>query len=58
MGDPMSLFTLESKRGFVAGMVNGSGIHHGCARAFLVSDAARAVTGPVVHIDCGYHVTG
>jgi enoyl-[acyl-carrier protein] reductase I len=30
----------------------------GEAAAFLVSDAARAITGEVLHVDSGFHVTG
>lgn len=40
----MSLFTLEGKRGLVAGMANGSSIAHGCARAFRDAGAELAVT--------------
>lgn len=30
----------------------------GDAAAFLLSDAARAVTGEVLMVDTGYHITG
>lgn len=30
----------------------------GKAAAFLVSDLASAVTGEILHVDCGYHVLG
>jgi len=30
----------------------------GDAAAFLLSDLARAITGEVIHVDCGYHVVG
>lgn len=30
----------------------------GATTAFLCSDAARSITGSIMHVDCGYHIMG
>jgi enoyl-[acyl-carrier protein] reductase I len=35
-----------------------TGADVGNAAAFLLSDMALGITGDVIYVDCGFHVTG